>query len=571
MADNLVAKAFTGGKSFMTNHYAIWREGLAGQKPNWYAVQQGNTYIDKMFYNRSMDKQSSYYKFLDFLEKIERKESQKEKEMILIEIKKIQKNRPEAQSIQMAWRAVDQGEYGLAYTLLLQNEDEIEQLIKNYQSLGNRNISHMNLFWDAEFSTKLANKLEDFLNNQKSDKLDLTLEEMVEEWLEEGLTGPYGLAPQALSDLKNTVLERIRKYFLDNKLLLSTSTKNKSKISKAALKKKLKSTDYYTAKGKERTPKQALRLFAKAATSSILGLSQEASQTKKQASLGFAFNTGKLRKEIEKKVSEGKGTVQIKADTISYIFGEAIIDVESIVNALQQYGEEEVAGAMAEVERQLLELKKDSETKIFRVATNIKGYRSRNDLQIEGKESFLQRTENLRKIATTMPNFSMDKLIFMLNNTMPGCLNENRQHHIIDYLAAICMVWMWDDYTELFSVDSDIGAINTIHMFASGGIYYSASQMLRQTRENLINQASKNSFVNIEITPPKFDAEAEYERLMDKYPVDDVEDYNIRQNLLASRWNEMKDKVEREGQIGIYFKQKELEDILGDLSRALGL
>jgi hypothetical protein len=81
---------------------------------------------------------------------------------------------------------------------------------------------------------------------------------------------------------------------------------------------------------------------------------------------------------------------------------------------------------MAEVERQLLKLQKDSETKIFRVATNIKGYRSRHDLQIEGKESFLQRTENLRKIATTMPNFSMDKLIFMLNNTMPGCLNEKR-------------------------------------------------------------------------------------------------------------------------------------------------
>jgi hypothetical protein len=106
---------------------------------------------------------------------------------------------------------------------------------------------------------------------------------------------------------------------------------------------------------------------------------------------------------------------------------------------------------------------------------------------------------------------------------------------------------MWDDYTELFSVDGDIGAINTIHMFASGGIYYSASQILKQTRENLNNQASKNSFVNIEITPPKFDAEADYARLMKEYPVENVKDYQTRQNLLASRWNEMRDKVEREG------------------------
>jgi hypothetical protein len=43
MAENLMATAFTGGTSFMTNHYAIWRKGLSGgsgkpPQPNWYAV-----------------------------------------------------------------------------------------------------------------------------------------------------------------------------------------------------------------------------------------------------------------------------------------------------------------------------------------------------------------------------------------------------------------------------------------------------------------------------------------------------------------------------------------------------
>jgi hypothetical protein len=30
MAENLMGHAFTGGTSFMTNRYAIWRKGLKG-------------------------------------------------------------------------------------------------------------------------------------------------------------------------------------------------------------------------------------------------------------------------------------------------------------------------------------------------------------------------------------------------------------------------------------------------------------------------------------------------------------------------------------------------------------
>jgi hypothetical protein len=45
----------------------------------------------------------------------------------------------------------------------------------------------------------------------------------------------------------------------------------------------------------------------------------------------------------------------------------------------------------------------------------------------------------------------MEKLAFMFVNTMPGCLQENRIHHITDYVAAICAAWLWDDYGEIFS------------------------------------------------------------------------------------------------------------------------
>jgi hypothetical protein len=54
---------FTGGKSFMSNGYVIWRNGLAGEPPNFYGVRQGSTYADRMFYIRSLDVRSSFYKF----------------------------------------------------------------------------------------------------------------------------------------------------------------------------------------------------------------------------------------------------------------------------------------------------------------------------------------------------------------------------------------------------------------------------------------------------------------------------------------------------------------------------
>lgn len=54
----------------MSNGYVIWKNGLDGEKPNPYAVKQGNTYIDRMFYTRSMDVRSSFYEFVGFLYRI---------------------------------------------------------------------------------------------------------------------------------------------------------------------------------------------------------------------------------------------------------------------------------------------------------------------------------------------------------------------------------------------------------------------------------------------------------------------------------------------------------------------
>jgi hypothetical protein len=44
MAKEISNGAFGGAGSFMTNYYAIWRNGLDEEPPNWYGVKQGETY-----------------------------------------------------------------------------------------------------------------------------------------------------------------------------------------------------------------------------------------------------------------------------------------------------------------------------------------------------------------------------------------------------------------------------------------------------------------------------------------------------------------------------------------------
>jgi hypothetical protein len=74
------------------------------------------------------------------------------------------------------------------------------------------------------------------------------------------------------------------------------------------------------------------------------------------------------------------------------------------------------------------EAARNSSSKIFSVSTSVKGYRSKRDLSIEGVGSFKRRTQNLVKMAQEaegIPALSMEKLIFMLNNTVEGCIADN--------------------------------------------------------------------------------------------------------------------------------------------------
>lgn len=51
---------FTGGKSFMSNGYVIYKNGLDGNPPNPTAMLQGFEYNRRLFDYKSMDSRASY-------------------------------------------------------------------------------------------------------------------------------------------------------------------------------------------------------------------------------------------------------------------------------------------------------------------------------------------------------------------------------------------------------------------------------------------------------------------------------------------------------------------------------
>ena len=66
---------------------------------------------------------------------------------------------------------------------------------------------------------------------------------------------------------------------------------------------------------------------------------------------------------------------------------------------------------------------------IFEIQENVKGYRSTFNLQIEGEGSFGNRAANIVKLANESGGLgydAFDKLVFLLNNTVSGCIADNK-------------------------------------------------------------------------------------------------------------------------------------------------
>lgn len=564
----------------MSNGYVIWRNGLDGEDPNWLAKQQGTTYVDRMFYDRSLDQRSSFYKFTEFLSRIQQKEANKERNYINLKLEKMRTNILEKERIPVVQRAIDDGKFGLAYTLLLDLDTSIQELKRELASNRFNNYSHMNKFWNTQFSSFLQKKLEQSLEIQdhklvrKLSASSLTIGELVDEWMQELLEGSNGVVAQSLEPVREGVKSSFLGYlqkagitglssYADD--IFGTSNNFTSLSGFKTTKKQ---------KGGDKELSHMTKLVADAIGNAVgLGMPMEIAIGSEQGKRGAtSFNTGTLTKKIQIGLkNEGFKDVQQKADVTSFEVFEGSYDINRLAKEIFQeegFNQESYKKFLAQLE----EAAKNNAGQFFEIDTNVKGYRSVRDMSIEGVGSFNQRTKNLVKMAQEaegIPAFSMEKLIFMLNNTVEGCIASYCMDRLVNYIAAVCVAWMWDDYTELFSLSESNSTIQKIRMFNSGGQYYSASQIIGQTLEELLTRYKGSSFVIVDIQPPSFDADGMYRELKGLHPVPDNQNKEEWQSALKPRWDEMRDYVSTHGKISIKIQQAGIEKLIGDLSQYL--
>lgn len=580
MSETRDSYRFSGGTSFMTNGYIIWQNGLDGEEPNWFAKQQGTTYVDRMFYDRSLDQRSSFYKFTEFLSQIQQKEAVKERDFINLKLEKMRANILEKERISAVQRAIDDDKFGLAYTLLLDLDTSIQELKRELSSNKFNNYSHMNKFWNTQFSSFLQKKLEQNTEIQghklvkKIGASSLAIGELVDEWVDELLSGSNGAVAQSLKPVRESVkasflgylqragIEGLNSYADD----IFGTANNFTSLSGFKTAKK--------QKGGDKKLSHMTKLIADAIGNAVgLGMPAEIAVGAEQGKYGaISFNTGTFTKRIAIGLrDEGFKDVQQKADVTSFEVFEGSYDIEKLAKEIfetEGFNQETYKKFLSQLE----EAAKNDVGQIFEVDTNVKGYRSKFDLSIEGVGSFNQRTKNLVKMAEEaegIPAYSMEKLIFMLNNTVEGCIASHCVDRLINYIAAVCVAWMWDDYTDLFSLSESGSAIQKIRMFNSGGQYYSASQIIGQTLEELLTRYKGSSFVVVDIQPPNFDADGMYRELKGRYPVPNSQDKQEWQSALKPRWDEMRDYVSTHGKISIKIQQAGLEKLIGNLSQYL--
>lgn len=571
--------SFGGAGSFLTNYYAIWRKGLNEELPNPYGVKQGETYAQRMFYNRSMDPRASFYKFYNYLIAIAEKEANKEREFVEKELERMGRNGLTSKHLQAAERAIKDDNFGMAYSLMLRNEEEYNQLVKEFHGGKFKNISHTNGFFAKEFFKFLERKFSEQLEVQDEkiiakfyENSNITVDSLVEEWVAEILNGSSGVVMSSVNkikkDMKELMLDKFKKAGISGvDSIYDNIFGYNNDISKL--------TNNQTVRGGKSNRRRPIKSLTREISENLArgvanGMAQELAAMEAQGRKGLSISAGKLLKNIRNEfTNETHTNVQQKVDGLSFVLYDSTIDIYAIAK--------EIFGDSADISQeqinqliQKLEEQAGATDKIFMVTTNIKGYKSRMNMTIAKSASYSQRISDLIHMAQEaegMPPLSMEKLGFMFVNTMKGCLQENRIHYIEEYVAAICAAWLWDDYGELFSLEERKSPIKKIRMFASGGFYYSASQLIKTAAEQLKNETDKSkNFVKVDFKTPTFNADGYYVELKNKYPVPEGEtNYTEWQNALKPRWDAMRDKVLKEGKIHITIVQKNLESILGEL------
>ena len=565
MADNNKnLLAFRGGsEGFVGNHYSVWQSGLSGDEPNLWAVKAGTRTSIAALRTHSMHGNSTYKQLLDFLWKIQQQEEDKEREWIKQKNQQFVQSGVKFEYQTQVQRAIDNKEYGLAYTLMTQVNKDLKELQREIGKNGS-SMTRLNKFWKAQFESYFVERLDKAFQQQEMGQLNmnLTIEEIINDWMEE-LIMDSEVASESLVYIRDTMQDGLISLFEKQGIHIGSKDNllgvNYKQFVNAKRVKKKKTT-----KHSETLNGLMHRVESTIGKGLQRGLSAELLAIGEGGRVGaVSMGTGNIEKSIINSLNGRFNKIQQKGDVISIEAYNTIINLSSYADEYYQAIQEGGEAGLEKLEQQIQKIIDDTND-IYIVEVNVKGYKSLRDLNIEQDGSFYARMNNLYKMKGQFPKKSIDQLIFLLNNTMEDCVASHHKELLGDYFSAIFAAWMWDDYTEIFKMAERDG-IKRIRIFNSGGLYFSASQMIKRTLEDLQNEAGSSSFVYAEITPPTFNPHAFYNSLKTKHSVEGVPGGEQRQNILAERWNAMHDKIMQEGQVSIHIRQKQLDELFGKL------
>lgn len=591
---NLINTAFRGKGDFIGNHYAVWQNGIPETriKPdgeeytvkerNWWAFDKGLVAAKQLISSkRSTHKLSTYSKFLDHLKQIQAKEADKERRYLLHKYEELERQFAQDEFMTSLYRAIMNEDYGTAYTLVTKKDKDIDELRRELKSNKFQSVQKMNSFWHSQFFKYFEKRIAEQMQVRKGhleakfSNNSLTIDEIVDEWLDEMLMGGEGISQDSLYYIENQFKEGLVSFFeqknigvhrgsnilgLDLDALLDTKSVQK------VYARKNKKSHSRTAKARISDISEAMGNWAgRGLSTEIMAIAEQASSNKK----GVTISAGAIAKKIADGLRKEGYDVFQKNDVVG-VEHTSNIPIGEIADSIYQSLAENGGDVVSALEQQLGRIKYTLGD-IFVIETNVKGYISKQNLTIEGKGSWRNRLDNLSQMKDVFPNRTMDKLIFLMVNMVDGCLADKKREQLKDYIAAAVAAWLWDDYDQLYNVNEQTN-FNRVRMFKSGSYYFSASQIMQQGIEALENSFNKEEtgFIRVGFSVPKINAEEEYAQLRRTHPVEQaIEDGDEEevQNILAARWDAMRDRILDSGTMEIKFDQEELERLLGNLEQ----
>lgn len=587
--------AFRGGPSgFIQGHYPVWYSGLPADYTgtgnmktviNWYSRRAGLPVRQQLKHPRAAA-QSGAQRLIKYFNNIIKNEREKEIAIIQTYLNnlKVHEENLSFETLKLAEEALKEGSLSTAYTWLQKYKADLKALKEELQNPKNKHtsdISHMNAFWHDEFDKFIISlftaKSRDTTDSYIVDMGELTVEELVNAYIEHVLSSGNAAMTHNIESISDQMIKDLKEVLTkagvdaNTKDLFSKTSLNALALYRAQTKRGSSANNYKMATTTKGKIKDVATLLIQAAGR---GMGQQLAVSARGSQHGSTIASDRLLKEY----LEREGARQIKTDVFSYTVAEGTINTEQIVAPLVEAAATDSYAQYEKVRKEIKAQLMQLNAEIFEVAYNVKGYQSHYDWTVAKPGSFAIRTPELRALADTgvIPNSMFDKLVFLLYNTASGCILDGNTDFLKLYLGLACTVWFFDDWLDIniYSSGYQQSGINTVHIFAANGNYYTLSEILQNTANQLKEFIETgnigDTLFEITITPPAINAAAEYQEavsqnrnamnaaLSDKKNVNE----DVIQDYLQQRWDYMRNQVASNGSLEIKAKQSRFEELL---------